>query len=658
MARNYENYSKNELMAFLDDAEKKLKNKKLGLVWDKEKYPEDVVDNCSKKIPILVESKAKEIFKDGILSNAIIEGDNFHSLSVLRYTHNEKIDIIYIDPPYNTGKDDEWKYNDSYVDITDGYRHSKWLNMMEKRLILSKDLLRSSGVLFISIDDHEAANLKLLCDKVFGEENFIGQICRESIKGGSKSNYAKVSHDYVLVYTKDYNTKKEFTGYVQEGITLELSDEKGLYTKGRELNKWGVASRREDSPTMWFPIPGPNGEDVFPIRNDGSEGRWRLGKKKMFQKVADGDVIFEPRDNGTYIVYEKIRDDSEKIKQFTTMFKDKYLNAKGGEALKKIFKTSMSIFDYAKPVELIKDLIVMSNCDDDAVILDFFAGSGTTGQAVLELNNDDGGNRTFILCTNNEVGKKNENRFRDRYNLSKGEFQTYKKNNDKKWIKFQDENGICSSITYPRIKKIIEGYDFTGKDVVNLYKKKLNYSSIINKSEKLIQEVSKVIADNQGSYDEIEKKVNNNTLSINGVKNVESKEPGLGGNLKYFCADLIDIDNINHISDDERVRLTNKIGDLIAFKEDMNVFVESNDFYQIYKSTNNKYLGIYLKENLSKFDELINKIKNYNVSLYIFSYGKINKNQYKHLGENITIQDIPEPLISIYKEVNKKVKED
>ena len=169
------------------------------------------------------------------------------------------------------------------------------------------------------------------------------------------------------------------------------------------MNKWGAGSRREDSPSMWFPIKGPNGEDVYPIRNDGSEGRWRLGKEKMHQIVENGDVIFEKRENGTYIVYEKIRDDSNRIKQFISILKDDYINAKGTEDIKKLFNIERSYFDYAKPVNLVKDLLIMSNVQDNDIVLDFFSGSATTAHAVLQLNKEDNNNRKFIMVQIPEI---------------------------------------------------------------------------------------------------------------------------------------------------------------------------------------------------------------------------------------------------------------
>lgn len=418
-------------------------SKTYGLVW--EDKPEDVEERLREELPVLIEDTGKAIIggaDNQQFSNPnhiIIEGDNLEALSTLAYTHAGKIDVIYIDPPYNTGNKD-FIYNDAYVDSEDSYRHSKWLSFMSKRLRIAKKLLSDRGVIFISIDDNEAANLTLLCNdkELFGENNHIATICRQAIKGGSRAANIKTVHDYVLIYAKRFESLNQFTGEEKEQISLELVDEKGAYTKGRELNKWGVGSRREDSPSMWFPIPGPNGVEVYPIRNDGSEGRWRWGKKKLLKAVADNDVIFEIRENGTFIAYEKVRSQKSTTKQFNTWFGDNYINAKGSEAVKSIFQTLMSIFTYAKPVELIKDLVFMANFPN-GIILDFFAGSGTTLHAVMQLNAEDGGKRTCILCTNNE-------------------------------------NDICENVTYERNKRVINGYTKPNGEVVEgLHDNNLRY---------------------------------------------------------------------------------------------------------------------------------------------------------------------------------------
>ncbi len=170
---DYSTYTKAELLNIIAKQEKELKIKKYGLVWDSEREPEQVVLDCENNLPILKRLKSKKIRTDDTDDNILIEGDNYHALTVLNYTHQEKIDIIYIDPPYNT-KQEGFLYNDRRVDQTDGYRHSKWLNFIEKRLNLAKKLLKETGVIFISIDDNELYQLKLICDKIFSENNFIG----------------------------------------------------------------------------------------------------------------------------------------------------------------------------------------------------------------------------------------------------------------------------------------------------------------------------------------------------------------------------------------------------------------------------------------------------------------------------------------------------
>lgn len=151
---------------------------KYGLVWDKEDTKEDVVLHCENNIPLLVQEEDKKIICNEGENNILIEGDNYHALTALNFVAKETIDIIYIDPPYNTGHND-FSYNDKFVDKEDCYRHSKWLNMISKRLVLAKELLKKDGIIFISIDDKEQANLKLLCDSIFGENNFITNFCWE-----------------------------------------------------------------------------------------------------------------------------------------------------------------------------------------------------------------------------------------------------------------------------------------------------------------------------------------------------------------------------------------------------------------------------------------------------------------------------------------------
>jgi adenine-specific DNA-methyltransferase len=362
--------------------------------------------------PMKTESKDWETTQ-----NVLIEGDNLEVLKILQKRYHNEIKMIYIDPPYNTGKDfiypDNYKEGlQSYLEFTrqvdeggmrvssnsetEGRYHSNWLNMMYPRLKLARNLLADDGVIFISIDDNEQSRLHLLCDEIFGSNNYVATITREAIRGGSVSKHIRSVHDYVLAYARNIQ-ELSAGGVEQESEPLDLQDEKGPYRKGRELNKWGAGSRREDAPGMFYAISGPSGEEVFPIRNDGTDGRWRLGREKMRDKVASGEVTFEKRQDGTYIVYEKIRDTGPRTKQFTTLFTGTYQNSRGAERLKTLFGGSRSYFDYAKPTDLLVDLIQLANVRSGEVVLDFFAGSGTTADAVMQINSTDGEDRKFIL---------------------------------------------------------------------------------------------------------------------------------------------------------------------------------------------------------------------------------------------------------------------
>src|SRR5690606_9748680 len=202
MAKNkYNSLTKTQLIELIRNLEEE---RKYGLVWDEESAPEKVVVDCHQKTPVLREVEEKRIAtQEDVLTHILIEGDNYHSLAVLNYTHRKKIDLIYIDPPYNTGKAEEFLYNDKYVDINDQYRHSKWLSFISKRLELAKELLSEKGVIFISIDDNEVAQLKLLCNRYFGEENFIAQFVRKNKAGaGHDSGQIAVEFDYMLCYAR------------------------------------------------------------------------------------------------------------------------------------------------------------------------------------------------------------------------------------------------------------------------------------------------------------------------------------------------------------------------------------------------------------------------------------------------------------------------
>ena len=349
--------------------------------------------------------------------NIYISGDNLDALKHLCKSYAGQVKCIYIDPPYNTGSDG-FVYNDKFdfkaeelssklginleqaahiIDIKKSTSASDaaWLTFMLPRLELAKDMLSKDGVIFISIDDNEQANLKLLCDEIFGVENFIAQFIWISKTGGGSDNNAVVAdHEYVLCYARSQGNGSAISKMLLESEELNLEDDYGPYRLGRELNKWGANSRREDRPTMFFPIPGPNGEDVYPIRNDNSEGCWRWGKTAMFDAVRNHNVEYSKRENGTYIVYEKIRSTDPRTKPYRTFLKDCGTTAEGTKQIKALFGSK--VFDYPKPVELVRNLLEMSTEDGD-LILDFFGGSSTTVQAVMELNCKEDAIRKYII---------------------------------------------------------------------------------------------------------------------------------------------------------------------------------------------------------------------------------------------------------------------
>ena len=389
------------------------RRKKFGLVW--EDKPEEVVDRCQSELPVLQEVKKLAIGNDDNLqTNLLIEGDNFHALSVLNYTHAGKIDVIYADPPYNTGARD-WTYNNNYVDENDGYRHSKWLSMMASRLLLAKNLLSNRGVFCVAIDHYELFTLGSLCDEIFGERNRLGLITvvhksegRQFAKGVNPTN------DFMLWYAKDASNA-ELSTYPRDEKVLAEFDQEDAGGKFRWVDYvrtgGGAPNLRENNPQNWYPVyVSPDLSEisldhreewsaVLPVTDAGTERSWNTSKETFEKNIAAGNVMASNENGGGLKVFRKLRA-RQTIKTHwdcpkynATRYGTRILNALLGT----------DVFSYPKSIYLLLDFLKVTS-KKDSIILDFFAGSGTTGHAALLLNKEDGGNRQYILCTNNENG--------------------------------------------------------------------------------------------------------------------------------------------------------------------------------------------------------------------------------------------------------------
>lgn len=403
-----EHKNDDEMLIALGEIESELNAKKYGLVW--EEHEEKVDIQMQANIPVFTEVKELEISAAPKQPyNFLLEGDNLHSLYLLEKTHRGAIDLIYIDPPYNTGN--SFIYDDHIIGDDDGYKHSKWASFMEKRLLLAKELLSPKGYIFISIDDKEFSVMKLLCDSIFGEMRFLTTIGWEkrtkcqNTKTARKMLQPRI--EYILVY-KNFDTRAEFTCHTIGEKDYTHSDEKGQYRK-EEVGQMGASGIRGRG-SMIFDILG-----IMPKPGN----QWKIGKETVNEYFDRGD-LFEQRGK----IYRKIRpydETQDNIKPFWALFNaNQYGTAESAKAeLSNILGTKEHGFETVKPIQMIEEIIFQTT-SENSVVLDFFAGSATTAQSVLETNKDYGGNRRFILCTNNE-------------------------------------SNICSEIAYPRIKTVITG---------------------------------------------------------------------------------------------------------------------------------------------------------------------------------------------------------
>ncbi len=585
--KDYTSWNRSELIKEIETLRKR---KKYGLVW--EDKPEDVVELCKTELPVLEEVKAKEIITNPDNPvNLLIEGDNYHALSVLNYTHKGKIDAIYADPPYNTGAKN-WVYNNDYVDGNDAFRHGKWLSFMEKRLKLARSLLKREGIIVVTIDDYEVATLTLLMNEIFGEENHLGTVViKNNPQGRSSVSGFQISHEYALFYSRSEKAKIGRLPRTQEQIArykdkdsvgpFEWRNFRAQYSTESPKMKYPIFVKKDASdfriPKMKWNVESQafdllekpdNTEQISrPIDPNGRERTWKWSIETV-EKVKDVEMGVRLDRNKIPAVFYKGRMADEWMLPYTIWDKSDYSASSMGTNLL-ISLIGARKFDYPKSLYAVIDCLRVLSSNRDATFLDFFAGSGTTGHAVLELNKKDEGNRKFILCTNNEVNGQ-EAILREQ-GMSEAEIQAH---------------GICQAVTFPRIKKVIEGYE-----------------------------------------------------------NVD----GIQANLKYFKTIFVKASQ----TDKNKIALTRKATEMLCIKEDTFNEVKSTDQYLIFKNKN-KYTGIlYDHQAIEDFKKEITHIEG-KFCVYVFSLGDDTfEEEFGDLSNKVKVLPIPEAILRVYRRIFK-----
>lgn len=448
------NEDKSQLLALLAE------QKKYGLVW--EDRPEEAEEVLREKIPVLHEVVGKRLDDGGddAPNHILIEGDNLHALTALTYTHEGKVDVIYIDPPYNTGAKN-WKYNNNYVDAQDSFKHSKWISWMNKRLVKAKRLLSKNGILILTIDDYEIENITLLLNEIFGEENHLGTvIIKNNPQGRSSVTGFQISHEYALFYGKSdsvigrlprtteqlarYKEKDELGPFEWRNFRAQYSSESPkmvypIYVDNEGISfripklKWNDTSKQYDvgeSPLSTEHI-------VLPIDDTGRMRTWKWSIETVLSVQRTEMGVRKDR-SGIFTVYYKGRMKEQDMLPYTIWDNPLYsASTFGANLLSDIIGSKK--FDYPKSIYAVIDSLKVGNSNKESLILDFFAGSGTTLHATMQLNAEDGGHRQCILVTNNE-------------------------------------NNICEEVTYERNKRVINGYTTPkGASVEGLKKNNLRY---------------------------------------------------------------------------------------------------------------------------------------------------------------------------------------
>ena len=585
--RDLEDLTSEELISEIKRLQKSIKNRKFGLVWHP--VPEAFDLETDNKLATLKEVTEKNILNDdGKQTHVLIEGDNYHALTCLNYTHKNKIDIIYIDPPYNTGSDG-FRYKDKRVidKFPDGsevpkdhpFRHSYWLSFMSKRLELAKNLLKRSGAIFISINEDELAELKLLCDQTFGANNYMATFTikvrhEERILKGDKDFHEVV--EYLLMYraSSEYKTvKKIYDNTSLDDYIYQIVEKKN----NPEVVKFGNKNVEVFQPGEFEVVKvKPNADNLKKINIRGSlktgnsSGRFymahldSLNTRGVLYKVPSmgGDKFGfryfmtpekDSRVNGDYFQGVPLNIQDTKEVPYPNYFDfEKDFNSVGYEG-------GVNFGGGKKPINFLKQFIGIGSSDKSALILDFFAGSGSTGHAVIEMNEDDQGTRQFILVTNDHELVNN--------------------------TVYHPMSEAC----YPRIKNVIEGYN---------------------------------------------------------------SQPPRGGSIHYYKTSFVGSNYIFKADDNDTILLAQNAGELLALAENTLNKVESNAHYQFFNNKNACTAVYFREEldKYSEFIKKVHAQK-LPTTVYVFSWGDAPNPDDFNDGNEVTVKTIPKPIMEIYKSI-------
>lgn len=623
-----------ELQKEVERLNAQLKEKRFGLTWID--VPEAFEQESENKIPVLEEVPELAIHNnDGKPTHILIEGDNYHALTCLNYTHKGKIDVMYFDPPYNTGGDGftyrDKRFLEEYPDGTiipknHPLRHSSWLSFMRKRLFLARELLSDDGAIFISIDENEITYLTGLCNQVFGANNYIATLIWQKRKGGGNdSAYIAVDHEYVIVYMKKKPEKSKWrVGYSEEYLKrYNLEDELGRYY-------YDTLSR-----------PGLNNPIIYDVEcPDGSvikNGTWQMSEREFLNAKKTGEIKFVKNNDGDYTVLHKVRMPEGRV--FRSVITN-VTNKNAADEMEMIFGNKKA-FSNPKPVRLIEQLLELPSFKKDAIVLDIFAGSGTTLHSLLVNNKKENEEGQCILIQIPEKTWENRNG----------------KKVAKKGCEAAFELGFdnIAEMTYHRAKSVIKGYTCPVSSNVGLMSEKISLLKL-SKGKEYVTKAFGIKEANIQQYVDCKVEFKDSVLSVTGKLAQTQNVEGFGGSLKYYRTAFVGKNQPKVATDDDKLTLAKKAGCLLSLAENTLYETEVTDYYQIYTNEKGHWTCIYFQEDYSRFDEFHQKVSSLQgdeKSVYVFCWtdGAEFATEFEY-EKNVTVKSIPQPILDIYKSLN------